>query len=126
MNGLAPLIGIALLSGSAAPAAAAKPIELRFGGEPWHLALALGALKPSEGAPSSPDRQIFTYADGQGTILSVIVENAREPATMASCRDVFARRKEQDFDGILPVDEVQGQRGEAATQEYDLKLDIPK
>jgi hypothetical protein len=107
------------LTASVPASASPKPKELRFGTEPWHLALSLGRLKPSQGAPSSPDRQIFTYEDGRGTILSIIVENARAPATIASCRDVFARRAEAGM-----VNQVLGERGDAATQEYDLKLDV--
>lgn len=109
----------ACLTASVPVSASSKPAELHFGTESWHLALSLGGLKPSQGAPSSPDRQIFTYDDDRGTILSVIVENAHEPATMAGCRDVFARRTQA---GML--NEAQGERGEAATQEYDLKLRV--
>jgi hypothetical protein len=121
MTKLTLLASIALAS--AAPAQAPKPTELHFGDEPWHLALSLGDLKPIEGAASRPDRQVFTYSNDRGVVLSVIVENAHEPASMASCRDVFAQRKQHGTAGMLPLNEAQGQRGEAATQEYDLKLD---
>jgi len=104
-----------------APAQAKKPIELHFGNQPWHLVLSSGELKRIEGAPSSPDRQIFTYRSGQ-MLLSVIVENAHAPATMASCRAVFEQRTHFEAGGMGPSNEVQSQRGEAAMQEYDLKL----
>ena len=115
----APIL-IALVVSASSSAQPPKPTELRFANVPWHLALSLGDMKPTEGFPSRPDRDVFTYGDGKGTILSVIVENAHAPATLASCRDVFARRKA----GMQPANEVQGQRGDAATQEYDLKVDI--
>jgi len=115
----APII-IALVVSASSSAQSPKPTELRFGNAPWHLALSLGDMKPTEGFPSRPDRDVFTYGDGKGTILSVIVEDAHAPATLASCRDVFARRKA----GMQPANEVQGQRGDAATQEYDLKVDF--
>jgi hypothetical protein len=99
--------------------ASSKATELHFGTEPWHLALTLGGLKPSQGAPSSPDRQIFTFDDDRGTILSVIVENAHEPATMASCRNEFAQRTEAGM-----FNETKGEHGEGATQEFDLKFDL--
>ena len=86
----------ACFTASVPASASSKPTELHFGGEPWHLALSLGRLKPSQGAPSSRDRQIFTYDDNRGTILSVVVENAHEPATMANCRGVFTRRSGQE------------------------------
>lgn len=111
---------IALVASAPSSAQSSKPTELRFAGVPWHLALALGDMKPAEGFPSRPDRDVFTYSNGKGTILSVIVENAHAPATLESCRDVFERRK----DGMQPDNEVEGQRGDAATQEYDLKLDF--
>ena len=119
MNLVSAPILIALVV-SASSSAQPKPTELRFANVPWHLALSLGDMKPTEGFPSRPDRDVFTYGDGKGTILSVIVENAHAPATLASCRDVFARRKAS----MQPVNEVQGQRGDAATQEYDLKVDF--
>lgn len=106
---------------AATPVQAKKPITLQVGNQPWHLVLPSGELKPIEGAPSSPDRQIFTYRSGQ-MVLSVIVENAHEPATMASCRSVFAQRKQQGTGGMRVSNEVQSLRGEAATQEFDLKL----
>ena len=115
----APIL-IALVSSAPSSAQSSKPTELRFGNVPWHLALSLGDMKPAEGFPSRPDRDVFTYSNGKGTILSVIVENAHAPATLASCRDVFARRKA----GMQPANEVQGQRGDGATQEYDLKVDF--
>jgi hypothetical protein len=105
---------------SAPAGAAPKPTELHFGSEPWHLVLSLGDLKPTEGAPSSVDRKVFTYADDRGSVLSVIVEDAHRPAIMASCRDVFAGRKAE----MQPDNETQGQRGDSATQEYDLKLNF--
>ena len=106
---------------AAAPAKMTKTIQLHFGSEPWHLELSLGGgLKPSDGPESSPDRQVYFYEDGQGTVLSVIVENAHEPANIDACREVFQRRKAD----IQPNDEVQGSRGDAATQEYDWKLDF--
>ena len=107
-----------LLTASAAPAAA--PTELRFGSEPWHLALTLGGLKPTQGVESTGERQAWTWSNDTGTILSVIVENAHAPADLASCRDVFERRKAD----LKPVNEVQGERGDAATQEYDFQLDF--
>lgn len=110
-----------LVLAAAAPAQAPKPTELHFGNEPWRLVVSATGMKPIEGVPSKPDRQVFTYHnDAELTVLSVIVENAHAPATLASCRDVFARRKQQGAAGLLPVNEVQAQRGEAATQEYDL------
>ena len=115
----APII-IALVVSASSSAQSSKPTELRFANVSWHLALSLGDMKPTEGFPSRPDRDVFTYGDGKGTILSVIVEDAHAPATLASCRDVFARRKA----GMQPANEVQGQRGDAATQEYDLKVDF--
>ena len=119
----APLL-VALVASAPSSAQSSKPTELRFADVPWHLALALGDMKPAEGFPSRPDRDVFTYSDGKGTILSVIVENAHAPATLASCREVFERRKlGNPGEGILLVNEVQGQRGDAATQEYDLKID---
>ena len=114
------LTGIALMAATAAQAK--KPIELHFGNERWHLVLSSRDLKPTEGAPSDPDRQIWTYLNEQQMVLSVIVENAHQPATMASCRDVFAQRKQHGAGGLALSNEVQGQRGEAAIQEYDLKL----
>src|SRR5207253_2773617 len=93
--------------------AAPKPTELHFGSEPWRLALSLGDLKPTEGAPSSADRHVYTYSNDRLEVLSVIVEDAHSPATLDSCRDVFARRKQ----GMPIVNEVQGQSGDAATQE---------
>jgi hypothetical protein len=112
--------GIALAA--ATPAQAKKPIELHFGKEPWHLVLSASDLKPMQGAPSGRDRQVFTYANDRGMLLSVIVENAHQPATMASCRAVFDERKHFDAGGMGPSNEVQGQRGEAAMQEYGLKF----
>jgi hypothetical protein len=110
---------IALVSAAAwAAPALQKPTELRFANVPWHLELSLGDMKPIQGFPSRPDRDVFTYKNGEGTILSVIVENAHAPATLASCRDVFARRKA----GMQPLNEVQRQRGDTPTQEYDMPL----
>jgi hypothetical protein len=111
------LIALASSAAWAAPALQ-KPTELRFANVPWHLALSLGDMERIEGFPSRPDRDVFTYSNGKGTILSLIVENAHSPATLDGCRDVFARRKE----GMQPINEAQGQRGEAATQEYDMPL----
>ena len=119
-------IGAAIFTASlvifpaAAPARILATTELHFGSEPWHLELSLGDLKPIDGAESRPARQVYTYVDGQGTVLSVIVENAHEPASIDSCRDVFQRRKAQ----FQPNGEIQGNRGDAATQEYDLQLDF--
>jgi hypothetical protein len=116
-----PVLG-ALVAVSAS-ASASKPSELHFGGEPWHLELSLGDMKPIQGLPGRPDRDVFTYSDDRGTVLSLVVENAHEPATIASCREVFARRK-QGMAAMQPVNEVQGQRRDAVTQEYDLTLDL--
>ena len=113
---IAPLLALA----AAAPAVA----ELRFADEPWRLALQLDDMKPFEGAPSSPGRRVFSYSNGKGWVLSVIVENAQAPATLAGCRDVFDRRKQGGNAGFAPVDEVQGQRGDAATQEFDVKGEL--
>src|SRR5262249_20109396 len=99
--------------------AAAAPTELRFADAPFHLALSLGDMTPFEGAPSTADRKVFSYSQGT-TDLSVIVENAHAPAVMESCRDLFQRRKE----GMQPANEVQGQRGDAATQEFDMPLEF--
>ena len=62
-------------------AEAKKPIELHFGDQPWHLVLLAADLKPIPGAPGGPDRQIFTYRNDRKMLLSVMVENANEPAT---------------------------------------------
>ncbi|HEX6741367.1 MAG TPA: hypothetical protein VF079_06185 [Sphingomicrobium sp.] len=117
MRNLLIACGSGLLLAAGAPAA---PTELRFGSEPWHLALSLGGLKPTQGVESTADRQAWTYSNDKGTILSVIVENAHAPADKASCRDVFERRKAD----LKPANEVQGERGDAATQEYDFQLDF--
>lgn len=106
---------------AAAPAQAPGSTQLRIHNEPWQLELSLGDLKPTQGFPSRADRQVSTYRNDKGVTLSVIVENARAPATLASCRNVFARRK-QGKGGLVPVNEVQSQRGETAFQEYDFKL----
>ncbi|HMI20792.1 MAG TPA: hypothetical protein VK533_14745 [Sphingomonas sp.] len=111
---------IVLLALAALAATVPKTTELHFGSEPWHLELALGELKPSGGAESRPDRKVYTYADKQGTVLSVIVENAHEPANIEGCREVFQRRKAD----IQPNDEVQVGRGDAVMQEYDWKLEF--
>jgi hypothetical protein len=109
------LVGLAYSAALAAP----NPTELRIADVPWHLELSLGDMKPIEGFPSRPDRDAFTYQNANA-ILSVIVENAHVPATLDSCRDVFARRKT----GMGAINEVQGQRGDAATQEFDLKTEF--
>jgi len=119
----APIL-IALVASAPSSAQSPKPTELRIANAPWHLALSLGDMKPAEGFPSRPDRDVFTYSNGKGTILSVVVENAHAPATLASCREVFERRKlGNPGEGIRLVNEVQGQQGEAATQEYDLTIE---
>jgi len=105
---------------AAAPAKIPKATELHFGSEPWHLELSLGDLKPGSGPESTPDRQVYYYDNRQGTVLSVIVENAHESANIDACREVFERRKAD----VQPTDEVQGSRGDAATQEYDWKLEF--
>lgn len=115
-----PAAILAALASSTAFAAPRQPTELRIANVPWHLELSLGDMKPVEGFPSRPDRDVFTYRSDQGAILSVIVEDAHAPATLDSCRDVFARRKA----GVGAINEVQGQSGDAATQEYDVKVDF--
>src|SRR5262245_34457571 len=106
-----------------AAASAQAPSELRFGSEPWRLALSLDGFKAYEGVPSTADRQVYSYSNGL-RVISVIVENAHAPATLASCRDVFAQRKQKSVQGIFPTNETQGQRGDGATQEYDLELNF--
>lgn len=114
------LRALLVILSATAPAIAQKTTELHFGSEPWHLELSLGDLKPSGGAESRPDRKVYTYADKQGAVLSVIVENAHAAANIESCREVFQRRKAD----IQPDDEVQGGRGDAVSQEYDWKLEF--
>ena len=116
---------VTLAAGS--PAQAPSATELHFGNEPWHLALALGDLKPTRGIPSSADRQVFTYRNDDGVMLSVIVQKTHKPATLESCRNLFTRRKTGAslLAGIRVANEVQGQRGEAATQEYDMIAENP-
>ena len=118
------LLAIAMATTTAAAAEASKTKILHFGNEPWHLILSLSGLTPAEGFPGSPDRDVFTYTNDRLMNLSVVVENAHAPATLASCRDVFAQRK-QGYDGITGVqliNEIEGQRGDAATQEYEVRL----
>lgn len=112
---------LAALASSAA-IAAPKPTELRIANVPWHLELSLADMKPIEGYPSRPDRDVFTYKIDEGGILSVIVENAHSPATLAGCRAVFERRKA----GMGLTRDVQAQRGDAATQEYNVSFGDPK
>ena len=114
------LAGLALLA--ATPAQAKKPIELHFGNQPWHIVLSAGDLTPVKGAPSTADRQTFMYRNDRQMLLSVTVENAHESATMESCGVVFEHRKKFGAYGAAPSNERQGQRGEAAMQEYDVKL----
>jgi len=117
MKLIAGSILIALVASAPSLAQSSKPIELRFANVPWHLELSLGDMKPIQGFPSRPDREVFTYRNDKA-ILSVIVENAHAPATLDSCRDVFERRKA----GMELSKDVQGQRGDAATQEYNLSF----
>ena len=116
------LASLLLALAAGATAQASKPTELRFGNEPWRLLFSLGDLKPTQGVASRPDRDAFTYRNDRGVTLSIIVENAHAPATLASCRNVFARRK-QGNGRLVPINEVQDQRGEAAIQEYDFTID---
>ena len=120
------LAAAGLLLAAAPPATAKdKPIELRVGNEPWRVVLAAPGMKKAEGAPSRPGRQIYTFQNTKTfTMLSVIVEDAQAPATMASCRDVHERRAK-----ALPSDirstEKHELRGEAEFQEYTLALPVP-
>jgi hypothetical protein len=104
-----------------APARSREPTEILFDQEPWRLALFLGDLKPVQGYPDSPNRQVLTYGNEKGVMLSVIVQKIGAPATLASCLNVFDHRK-QGRDGTVPVNEVHGQRSQTAYQEYDLIL----
>lgn len=114
---------LSLLLLAAAPSAQSSTI-LPVEGASWRLAVPLGDLKPTQGFPSRQDRQVRTYRDGRGTMLSVIVENARQPATLASCRNVFDRRKGgTPGPNIRLINEVQSQRGQIAIQEYDFEID---
>lgn len=115
------LTSLFVLLAAAAPPQKPKPTEVHVDNEPWHLELSLDGFQPAEGFPSSVNRQILTYRNGRGTMLSVIVENAHAPATLASCRRLFARRM-QGGGGPIPVNEVQRHRSDASFQEYDLKI----
>lgn len=105
-----------------AAAPSAQPAEIRPAGEPWHLSLSLGDLTPVQGYPSRQDREVRTYRNGSGVTLSVIVENARAPATLASCRNVFARRK-QGRGSMIPINESQREANGTVFQEYDLSME---
>lgn len=116
------LVLLAIAVTAAAPAETPKTKVLHY--DRWSLVIPLAGLKPTNGFPSRPDRDIFTYTNGRLTEVSVIVENAHAPATLASCRDVFAQRKQgyEDIRDVQLINEIEGQRGDAATQEYDVRL----
>jgi hypothetical protein len=106
---------------AAASAYAPEPAEVRVDNETWYLQLPSGDLQPIEAVPSTADRKVLTYRVRDMT-LSVIVENAHAPATIASCREVFDGRQ-QGMAQFGLANEVRSQRGDAAIQEHDLTID---
>ena len=118
---LTPSIAATLLAAPLLAQGIAALPDLHFGKEPWHLALTLPGLKPAQADKSNPDRQTFYYVnEDRSVIVSVIVENARTRATMASCRRVFEQRAKAPFIDHLEI--KAGKRGEAALQEYTVNL----
>jgi hypothetical protein len=106
------------LAAAAASAKAPAPTELPVFGVPWHLSLALGAMKPFVLEPGRPGRQTYDFHTDDGTsVMTIAVENVEEPATLDGCRDVFDRRPGR-IGGELKGLHAE-QRGDSAMQEYD-------
>ena len=99
----------------------ADSIIFRVDGQHWHLLLPPDDLEPTEGLPSSVDRQIRTFRSGDGLMLSIIIQNMHAPATMEGCLELFERRR-IGHAGISAANETHGVSGDTGFQEYDYEL----